>query len=59
VAAESESVEGARNLTRSLLTAPWLTVLFEEGEASENEEASEENEELSGGASQPSGIRRE
>jgi len=39
--------------------SPWLTVLFEEGEASENEEASEENEELSGGASQPSGIRRE
>jgi len=39
--------------------SPWLTVFFEEGEASENEEASEESEELSGGASQPSGIRRE
>ena len=39
--------------------SPWLRMLFEEGEASENEEASEESEELSGGASQPSGIRRE
>jgi hypothetical protein len=34
-------------------------VLFEEGEASENEGASEEDEALFGGASQPSGIRRE
>lgn len=39
--------------------SPWLTVLFEEGEASENEEASEEDEELSGSASQPLRIRRE
>ena len=39
--------------------SPWLTVLFEEVEASEDEEASEENEELSGGASQPLRIRRE
>jgi hypothetical protein len=39
--------------------SPWLTVLFEEGEASENEGASEEDEELSGGASQPLRIRRE
>jgi hypothetical protein len=34
-------------------------MLFEEGEASENEGASEEDEELSGGASQPLRIRRE
>jgi len=34
-------------------------VLFEEGEASENEEASEEDEEAAGGASQPLRIRRE
>ena len=39
--------------------SPWLTVLFHEGEASENEEASEENDELSGGASQPLRVRRE
>jgi hypothetical protein len=39
--------------------SPWLTVLFEEGEASENEEASEEDEALSRGASQPLRIRRE
>jgi hypothetical protein len=39
--------------------SPWLTVLFEEGEASENEGASEEDEELSGDASQPLRTRRE
>jgi hypothetical protein len=39
--------------------SPWLTVLFEEGEANENEEPSEEDEELSGGASQSLRIRRE
>ena len=39
--------------------SPWLRMLFEEGEASENEGASEEDEELSGGASQPLRIRRE
>jgi hypothetical protein len=39
--------------------SPWLTVLSEEGEANENEEPSEEDEELSGGASQPLRIRRE
>jgi len=39
--------------------SPWLTVLSEEGEANENEEPSEEDEELSGGASQSLRIRRE
>jgi hypothetical protein len=39
--------------------SPWLTMLFEEGEASENEGASEEHEGLSGSASQPLRIRRE
>ena len=39
--------------------SPWLTVLFEEGEANENEEPSEEDEEAAGGASQPLRIRRE
>ena len=39
--------------------SPWLTVLFEEGEANENEEPSEEDEELSGDASQSLRIRRE
>jgi len=33
--------------------SPWLTVLFEEGEANQNEEPSEEEEEVAGGASQP------
>lgn len=41
----------------------WLTMLSEEGEAEENEDAGEEdeklNEELSGGISQPLRIRRE
>ena len=36
----------------------WLTMLSEEPEASENEEAGEEDEELSSGASQPLRIRR-
>jgi hypothetical protein len=41
----------------------WLTMLSDEGEASENEELGEEdeklNEELSSGISQPLRIRRE
>lgn len=41
----------------------WLTMLSEEGEAEENEDAGEEdeklNEELSGGISQPLRTRRE
>jgi hypothetical protein len=34
-------------------------MVFEEGEANQNEEASEEDEEAAGGASQPLRIRRE
>jgi hypothetical protein len=34
-------------------------MVFEEGEANQNEEPSEEDEEVAGGASQPLRIRRE
>lgn len=39
--------------------SPWLTMVSEEGEANQNEEPSEEDEEVSGGASQPLRTRRE
>ena len=39
--------------------SPWLTMVFEEGEANQNEEPSEQDEEISGGVSQSLRIRRE
>ncbi len=38
--------------------SPWLTMLSEEVDLHEDEEAIEEDEELSGGAPQPLRIRR-